>query len=226
MKNTLLILPVIAVIITACDPVSERECGVFNHPEFALWQPDSLGEQLQIMSEDGSIINFARQPVVFNEPFLGADGASNDEDVLCELTATVRLQAVDNSIAIVSTYIQLEQLLVPDDLESLLVNHTVEAPVGTELAGGFGADISVANVRSIFDADRVIYLEPDVLTEELGGQSYVDVIRINAIDLTPGVDSVEAESIDVVQQIVMAQNFGVIAFTDDEGQEFVRIPDQ
>ena len=224
MKNTLIALPFIALMLSACDSVSERECGVFDHPEFGLWQPDSSGAQVQFMNEEGTTIDFARQPVELNEPFLGADGASNDEDVLCQLTATVRLQATDNSLAIVSTYIQLEQLLLPAELETLLVNHTVEAPVGTELAGGFGADISINAERSVFDADRVIYLDPDVLAEDIGGQAYQDVIRINAIDLTPGSDSLEGEAIDVVQQIVMALSFGVIAFTDDEGREFVRIP--
>lgn len=226
MNKSVIAFPVIAVLLAACNPVSERACGVFDHPEFALWQPDSLNTQVQFMSEDGTTTEFTRQPVVLNEPFLGSDGASNDEDVICELSAQVRLLATDNSMAITSTYIQLEKLLLPATNETLLVNHTLEAPVGTELTGSFGADISVNNERIIFDADSVIYLEEDILTEEVGGYSYEDVIRINAIDLTPGFDTLEGESIDVIQQLVMAQNFGVIAYTDDEGREFVRIASQ
>ena len=224
MKKFLVTLPVIAVMLSACEQESERECGVFNSPELALFQPDTLGTQAQFISEDGSTINFERQPVVLNEPFEAVDGSANDEDVVCELTASVRLQATDNSIAIISTYIQLEQLLLPVDLEPLLVSNTIEAPVGNLLAGDFPADVSVGIERTIFDADRVIFLEPGVLTEEIGGQSYEDVIRINAIDLTPDVDTPEGESIDVIQQIVIAQQFGVVAFTDDEGREFVLIP--
>lgn len=226
MKKTFIALPLVAMILAACDPVSERECGVFSHPELSLWQPDSLGSQVQFMSEDGTTMNFNRQAALLNEPFLGTDGASNDEDVVCELTALVRLQAVDDSLVISSSYIQLEQLLLPGDAETLLVNHTLDAPAGTELTGGFAADISVNVDRTLFDAGRVIYLEEDVLTEEIGGFSYEDVIRINAVDLTPGVDTAEGESVDVIEQIVMAQGFGVIAFTDDEGREFVRIPGQ
>lgn len=214
------------MVLTACDAVSERDCGVFDHPEFALWQPDSLGTQVQFMSDDGTTINFTRQAVVFNEPFLGADGASNDEDVICELTARVSLRADDESLAITSTYVQLEQLLLPSESESLIVRHTLETPVGSVLSGSFVADISVNAGRSLSNNGLVTYLEEDVLTEEIGGFAYEDVIRIDAFDFTPDVDAPEGESIDVIQQIVMAQNFGVVAFTDNEGREFVRIASQ
>lgn len=226
MKKTIILFPVLAMVLTACDAVSERDCGVFDHPEFVLWQPDSLGTQVQFMSGDGTTINFTRQAVVFNEPFLGTDGASNDEDVVCELSAQVSLRADDESLTFTSTYLQLEQLLLPSESESLIVRHTLEAPVGTVLSGSFVADISVNAGRSLSNNGLVIYLEDDVLTEEIGGFAYEDVIRINAIDLTPDVEAPEGESIDVIQQIVMAQNFGIVAFTDDEGREFVRIASQ
>ena len=61
-----------------------------------------------------------------------------------------------------------------------------------------------------------------MLTEEIGGQVYEDVVRINALELT-GTEEEEV-SIDEIQQIVLAREFGVVAFTDSEGQEFARVP--
>ena len=238
-------MSIIAIVLAGCDAVSERDCGVFDHPELALFQANTGADQLQFMSAEGIIRNFSQAPVVLNTPFRGTDGSSNDEDVICELTATIRLQATDNSLAIDVNYLQQERFLLEPTDESLFVDPLVEVPVGNELIGGFLADISVSAERIDVNPGQVIYLEAEesddedsdddeqstddaqgtedeVLTEEIGGQVYEDVVRINALELT-GTEEEEV-SIDEIQQIVLAREFGVVAFTDSEGQEFARVP--
>lgn len=224
MKRHLLSLPVIALALVGCDPVSERDCDVFDHPDLALWQADTTESTVQFMNSEGAVMDFVRQTPLLNEPFLGTDGSSNDEDVNCELTARIRLQASDSALAITSIYLQQEQLLLDSEDEALLIDHVVEAPVGTELVGNYLADISVDRTRTTLDATRVVYLEEDQETEEIGGQSYEDVIRINAVDLTPGIADERGESIDQIKQIVIAREFGIVAFTDANDSEFVRVP--
>ena len=239
MNKSAAALSIIAIVLAGCDAVSERECGVFDHPDLAVFQANTGADQLQFMSAEGIIRNFSQAPVVLNTPFRGTDGSSNDEDVICELTATIRLQATDNSLAINVNYLQQERLLLEPTDESLFVDPLVEVPAGNELIGGFLADISVSVERTDVNPGQVIFLEPEesdeeediedeelaqdeVLTEEIGGQVYEDVIRINALELT-GTDEEEV-SIDEIQQIVLAREFGVVAFTDSEGQEFARVP--
>ena len=239
MNKSAAALSIIAIVLAGCDAVSERECGVFDHPDLAVFQANTGADQLQFMSAEGIIRNFSQAPVVLNTPFRGTDGSSNDEDVICELTATIRLQATDNSLAIDVNYLQQERLLLEPTDESLFVDPLVEVPAGNELIGGFLADISVSAERTDVNPGQVIFLEPEesdeeedtedeelaqdeVLTEEIGGQVYEDVIRINALELT-GTDEGEV-SIDEIQQIVLAREFGVVAFTDSEGQEFARVP--
>lgn len=240
MKISLLSLSVLCLALTGCDAVSERDCGVFDHPDLLTWQSDTAAGSVTFMSEDGTMINFVRDAVVTNEPFLGTDGASNDEDVLCELTAQVRMEATDGSLAIVTTYEQLEFLLLPTEEESLLVDHRIEVPVATELAGDFPADISITTTRVIFDSERVTYLEDGVTSEEIGGQSYEDVVRIDAseadpetnldtnLDTNPETNPETNDSVDFainhITQIVMALEFGVVAFIDANDQLFARIP--
>lgn len=224
MKRHLLSLPVIALMLAGCDPVSERDCNIFDHPDLSQWQSDTTESTVRYMSSAGTIMDFERQLPVLNEPFLGSDGSSNDEDVTCELTASIRLEATDDSLVITSVYVQQEQLLLNSADESLLIDHILEAPAGTELTGNYLADISIGVTRVTVDPTRVIYLEPDQETEEIGGQSYEDVIRINSIDVSPGIDDESGESIDQIMQIVIAREFGVVAFTDAENREFVRVP--
>lgn len=236
MKTSLLSLSVLCLALTGCDAVSERDCGVFDHPDLLTWQSDTAAGSVTFMSDDGTMINFVRDAVVTNEPFLGTDGASNDEDVLCELTAQVRMEATDGSMAIVTTYEQLEFLLLPAEDESLVVDHRIEVPVATELAGDFPADISITATRVIFDSERVTYLEDDVTSEEIGGQSYEDVVRIDASEADPEAnpaadseDNLEADNsvdfaINHITQIVMAHEFGIVAFIDANDQLFARIP--
>ncbi len=244
MKYRLLVVPIIAVVLSACDSVSERECGVFDHPELALWQSDNNGAQALFMSEDGTTVNFDVMPVVLNEPFLGSDGSSNDEDVICDLTATVRLQSTDGTVAIDSLYIQRERLLLPSADESLFIDHSTEVPVGTVLPGNFLADISVALPRINFAPSRIVYLEADdtteetgsedtdtedtdtevLLTQEIGGQTYEDVVRVDAANLITDQPDTETGAIRQITQIAVARDFGIVAFTDDLEREFVRVP--
>ena len=225
MKSALIATSLIALTLSACDPMSERECGVFDHPDLTTWQADTGLGQMQYMNSTGIVMNFVRQPVVLNEPFEASDGSSNDEDVICQLTATVTLQATDNSLQLSARYLQQERFLLRSDQESLFIDFDLEAPIGTPLSGTFLADISTdEDIRIEDSSDRVEYLETQQSTEEIGGQSYVDVIRINAV----GFDSDELEpgtqAIEHVQQIVLAREFGVVAFTDADGSEFVRVP--
>jgi len=227
-KKYLLGLPLFAIVLTACDPVSERECGVFDHPELTSWQADTSEATVQFMTDDGITLDFIRQTPLLNTPFLGADGASNDEDVVCELTAQIRLQATDNSLAMTSIYEQQENSLLESEDESLFFDILVESPVGRELVGTYLADISIKAERVISDPVRVIYLVPDeesgeVAPEVIGGQSYEDVIRINSVDSSPGVEDERGEAIDIVQQIVIAREFGIVAFTDAADRVFVRV---
>jgi len=223
-KKSLLTLSLIASLLAACNPVSERECGRFDHPDYALWQAESRTGQVQFLNSEGASIDMVRQAVVVNMPFLGTDGASNDEDVQCNLTATVRWQASDNSLAITSIYTQEEKLLLPSEDEELLIDHQVEVPAGNVLLGGYRADISNDGSRNNFPSEQVTYLEDGVETEEIGGQAYEDVIRIDALALSVVDDIEQGLAIDHVQQIVIAREFGLIAFTDADGQEFVRVP--
>ncbi|MFK8080785.1 MAG: hypothetical protein AB8B97_10920 [Granulosicoccus sp.] len=224
MKNYLRSLPLITLVLTGCDPVSERDCGVFDHPDLSQWQADLTESTVTYMSSDGVTLEFTRQAPVLNTPFTGSDGASNDEDVVCQLSASIRLLADDGSLALTSIYLQREQFRLESSDEALLVNHLVEAPAGVELNGDYLADISDDRVRSNPNPLRVIYLESDVETEEIGGQAYADVVRINAIDLDQGSETDPGRSIDHIKQIVIAREFGIVAFTDDEDREFVRIP--
>ncbi len=218
-------MPIIAAVLSACDPVSERDCGIFDHPELALWQGDGAIERALFVSSSGASIDFARQAVVFNEPFLGSDGASNDEDVVCELTATVRLQTADGSLAIDTIFIQRERFLLESSDESLFIEHSVEVPAGTVAPGSFLADISVSATRLNLAPTRIEYLEADVETVEIGGQSYADVVRISSTHSVQS-ESVEAVTgaISEIREIVIARNFGLVAFTDDLNREFVRVP--
>lgn len=224
LKICALSVSALCLVLTACDAVSERNCGVFDHPDLLTWQADTDAGSVTFMSEDGTMIDFMRDAVVRNEPFLGSDGASNDEDVLCELTAEVRLESTDGSLAIVTTYEQLEFLLLPTEDESLLVDHRIEAPVGSELIGDFPADISITTTRIIFNSDRVTYLDEDVTSEVIGGQAYEDVVRIDAAEADPEADPDINFSIDQITQIIMGQEFGVVGFIDDDNQLFARIP--
>ncbi|MFK7993356.1 MAG: hypothetical protein AB8B87_04405 [Granulosicoccus sp.] len=226
MKSYLPSLPAIAFILTACDAVSERDCEIFDHPEFSQWQSDATEGTVTFMRSDGTMMNFVRQKPVLNSPFLGTDGSSNDEDVVCGLTARVRLEASDGTLALTSIYTQQEQLLLDSADEALLIDHRVEAPAGTELVGSYLADISIERTRASTDPLRVIYLDAELEFEEIGGQSYEDVVRVNSVDLTP--DSVEepGESINHIAQIVIARQFGIVAFTDAEDREFVRVPQE
>ena len=107
------------------------------------------------------------------------------------------------------------------DDETLLVNFEVEAPVGTELTGDYLADVTVGVTRLIVNPTRVVYLETEQSTEVIGGQSYVDVVRIDALEEVSTDE--QGASIDEIQQIVIAREFGVVAFTDGQGQEFARL---
>lgn len=226
-----LLLFVAAGVLVGCNPVSERECGVFDHPELALWQADTGESNVSFMSSDGTTIDFVRQAVVLNTPFLGSDGSSNDEDVVCELSASVRYQATDSALAITSVYLQDEKLLLDSADEALYSDHLVEEPAGTELAGSYLADISVNLTRVNFDPDRVQYLEEDVTSEEIGGLSYEDVIRIGALDISavttvadPDVDTgLNASAVLGIVQVVIARNAGLVAFSDSQDREFVRV---
>jgi len=218
-KNYLFLIP-IACLISACDPVSERECGVFDHPDFNTWQSDSAAGSVQFMSDMGTSIVFEREAVVINEPFLGSDTSSNDEDVICLLTATVRLQSSTDNLAIETTYFQLENSKLDSDEESLRVDHVVESPIDTPLDGGYLADISVSAARANINAGRVEYLESMEDQEEIGGVSYTDVVKITGLDTSPDTDD---EAIDVIQRITMAREFGIVAFTDANDVQFVRV---
>ena len=247
MNRVFFLFPVAAVILAACNPVSERECGVFDHPEFSQWQSQDLPAQVSFMNDAGATINFTREPVVLNEPFLGTDGASNDEDVVCNLEARVRLLASDNTLAITSIFIQPEALLLDSDQEPLRVDHVIEAPVGATLDGDFPADISIGRPRFNLDATRVTYLEEEetedaseetdapetsdtqepeemtVLSEEIGGQSYDDVVRIDSAVPLP--EPLQDGTLPIgIRQIVLARDFGVVAFTDNNDSEIVRLP--
>ncbi|MFK7858412.1 MAG: hypothetical protein AB8B64_06320 [Granulosicoccus sp.] len=224
MKSYLPSLPVIALILAGCDPVSERECDVFDHPDLAQWQADTTEATVRYMSTDGTIMDFNRQAPVLNMPFIGSDGSSNDEDVICELSARIRLLATDNTLALTSIYEQQEQLLLESEDEALLINHLVEAPAGTELVGSFLADISDDRTRFNINPLLVIYLDADVDSEEIGGQSYEDVIRVNTFDPSPGSAVEPGKAIDHIKQIVVAREFGIVAFTDVDDREFVRVP--
>ncbi len=268
MKKTVVLLPIVALILSACDNVSERECGVFDHPDLSAWESTLGATNVQFMSEEGITVDFARSAVTFNEPFLGTDGSSNDEDVTCQLNATFRYESSDNGLAISSVYIQSERSLLESADEILAVDHVIEAPANDILDGSFLADISVdsdaissedrdedddevVNTRFILSASRILYLDSQADMEVVGGVSYQDVVRINA----PGIFFVEetndegetetvisdtreptpdsetedgAEAIvelasDTVRQVVVGRLAGLIAFTDGEGREFVRI---
>ena len=221
MNKSTLSLSMIAIILAGCDSVSERDCGVFDHPDLMLWQSDFTESQVQFMSADGSIRDFTMQAVVFNDPFRGTDGSRNDEDVVCELTASFSMRASDDSLAITTNYLQQELLVFDSDDETLLVNFEVEAPVGTELTGDYLADVTVGVTRLIVNPTRVVYLETEQSTEVIGGQSYVDVVRIDALEEVSTDE--QGASIDEIQQIVIAREFGVVAFTDGQGQEFARL---
>lgn len=248
MKYPLLIVPIIAAVLSACDPESERDCGVFDHPELALWQSEDIETQAQFVSSDGTMANFERQAVVLNEAFLGADGASNDEDVICELTATVRLQSSDATLAIESIFIQRERLPLDSDDEALFIDHSIEVPSGTVLPDSFLADISVARTRINLAPSRIEYVvaeveepvegetetetdtetDPDALEMVvIGGQTYEDVVRIGST-LAPADDDTTqgAGPISSIREVVVARNFGIVAFTDDQNREFVRVPTQ
>ena len=225
MKPVFIVTSLVALSLTACDAVSERECGVFDHPDLAAWQADTGAGEMLYMNEEGTMLSFSRQAVVLNEPFLGTDGASNDEDVVCQLTATITMQAADSSLQISALYLQQERTLLPVTDESLFIDFDLEAPVGTPLSGTFLADITTdEDIRVVNSSDRVTYLETQESTEVIGGQSYVDVVRINAIDSATDETEIGTQSIDFVQQIVIAREFGVVAFTDAEGMEFVFVP--
>jgi len=183
------------------------------------------------MNSEGTQIDFVRQSVVLNEPFTGADGASNDEDVICELEARSRMQSADNTLAFTSIFIQQEQSLLESADEALLFDLVVESPAGTELTGGFLADISDDRIRSNPEPSRVIYLDEDQETEEIGGQAYEDVIRINSVDRSPGSVDLDPDtgmelikSVDIIDQVVIAREFGIVAFTRANGLEYVRVP--
>ena len=227
MKPAFLLLCACCVLLSACDPVSERDCGVFDHPDLAQWQADTTQGVAAYMNSAGQTIRFTREAVVLNEPFLGTDGASNDEDVVCNLQARVRLVAADNSLAITSVYTQPEALLLPSSDEPLVVNHVIEKPVGIELDATFSADISIDQTRLNIDPTRVIYLEEGQLTEEIGGQAYEDVVRINTQTTASNELPAQALPSDAgdVAQIVIARQFGIVAFSlvDDlaENNEFV-----
>lgn len=268
MKRIVRLLPIVALILSACDNVSERECGVFDHPDLSVWESTLGATTVQFMNEEGISIDFTRSAVTFNEPFLGSDGSSNDEDVICQLNATIRYESNDSSLAISSVYIQNERSLLQSADEILAVDHVIEAPANDTLSGSFLADISVdsdavssedsteedediINTRIIFSAGRVLYLDSQADTEVVGGISYQDVVRVNAPDIlfvvetnddgetetsildtrepSAGADS-EAGSepaiglaSDTVRQVVIGRQAGLVAFTDGEGREFVRI---
>lgn len=222
MKFRLILIPLVG-LISACDPVSERDCGVFDHPALAAWQADTAAGSVQFMSEDGSTIDFQREAVVLNEPFLGSDSASNDSDVTCQLRALVRLQSDNSDLVINVIYTQLEKSKLDSDEETLWVDHILEQPIGAELAGSYMADISIDIARVNFNPSLVEYLENPEDQEEIGGVSYTDVVKITGIDLSPGSDDPGGESIDVIKRITIAREFGVVAFTDATDEQFVRV---
>lgn len=215
MKACLLIAP-LAVLISVCDHLSERDCGSFDHPDLTLWQADSDAAMVRYMSDDGATIAFNRSAIVLNEPFRGSGTAESSSRVTCGLTATVDMAATDSSLAISTQYRQGERLNIASEDEELVVDYRIEAPVGSRLVGGYYADLSDDRVRD-HASNRVVIEDIKVI----GGQSYDDVISIDAVDLGR-----EDQSFNVVRQIVMARTFGVVAFTDDEGKTFVRIPSQ
>lgn len=270
MKKTVCLLPIVALILTACDNVSERECGVFDHPDLSAWESILGATTVQFMNDEGISIDFTRSAVTFNEPFLGSDGSSNDEDVICQLNATIRYESNANNLAISSVYIQNERSLLESADEILAVDHVVEAPASNILEGSFLADISIdsdavssadsteeeeeddiISTRITFSASRILYLDSQADTEVVGGIAYQDVVRVNAPDILfveqtnddgdtetvildtrePSTDSdtqpsVEPEIVlasEAVRQVVIGRQAGLIAFTDGEGREFVRI---
>lgn len=263
MKKIVRLLPILALILSACDNVSERECGVFDHPDLSVWESTLGATTVQFMNDEGTTIDFTRNAVTFNEPFVGSDGSSNDEDVVCQLSATIRYESNDNNLAISSVYVQSERTLLESADEILAADHVIEAPANEILNGSFLADISVDSdvietdddsvfsTRIIFSASRVMYLETEADFEVVGGISYQDVVRVNAPDIlfveetneegetetvivdsrVPSTDSAtEAGSepviglaSDTVRQVVIGRQAGLIAFTDGEGREFVRI---
>lgn len=257
LKSNALLLPAVALMLSACDPVSERECGIFDHPDLEVWEANLGASSVLFMNEEGTSINFTRSAVELNEPFLGSDGSSNDEDVICLLSASIRYVADDSSLAISSVYLQNERFLLESADEILAVNHVIEAPADTTLEGSYLADISVDSTRTILSSSRILYLETEDDTEVVGGIAYQDVVRVNA----PGFlfvgqenDEGETETVvvdtratetdensdqtadngtvseaavvvasDVVRQVVLGRQAGLIAFTDEDGNEFVRI---
>lgn len=223
MKLGVLLIPLV-IFISACDPVSERECDVFDHPGLGQWQQDSANTgNVQFMSDAGVTIDFERETVVINEPFLGSDSASNDSDVTCLLTANVRLRSDNERLAINAIYTQLEQSQLDSDEETLLIDLRLENPLGTELVGGYTADISIDIDRTILNISQVEYLESPEDQEEIGGVSYTDVVRITGADLSPGADDPRGEAINLLTQIIIAREFGVVAFTDTDDVQFVRV---
>ena len=141
MKKYSLSIPLVAIIVAGCDPVSQRDCGVFDHPDLIQWQANQSASVVSFMSEDGSMISFQRDVPVLNEPFLGEDESANNEDVVCTLEASVRYTATDSSLTITSVFQQLERLLIESVDENLYIDHIVETPISTELAGNYLADI-------------------------------------------------------------------------------------
>lgn len=183
MNRLLYILPFIAVVLTACDDESERDCVAFNHPALNAWQPERGEATLTYTNPEGLSKVFNRQAIVLNEPFLKIDGSSNDEDVLCELTATVRMQATDNTLAITATYTQEEQFQLDEEDEILLLNHRVESLIDNELSelvGNYPVDISENRTRININPARIEYLEPEQITQ-FNGQAYDEAVRIYGV---------------------------------------------